>query len=659
MWVEVTTGGTCIVGSEDPRTINSPTEWGQNRTVRGAFVAGLLSQVGASRPLAPPEVHIRGVRVIGTVDLSHAEIPAVLFGQSLFEDDLILLSSGTRNLHFDNCVLNSLNATGAEINGFLLVTQSRIRKGVSLIDARVRKSVGFSGSEIVGCDGRALHADGLEAGGGFILSRFPNKHGSPRAYDDFRAIGEVRLLSARISRDLDCSGGRFENAGGVALAVDRGEVRGEVRFASGFHATGEVRLWRTRIGSDLTCLDGSFENPMDCRPRDDSGDPRGQDSAEHSGEPGDYALRADGAEIKGSVNLSNGFRSKGVVYFVGARIDGDLNCSGGTFDNVGGDALAADSAMIGGSIRLDSGFLSNGLVGLLGAKISGQLNCSGGRFNNPKSRSLGADGAHIQGNVNLADGFHATGEVRFLTAQIDGQMNCTGGRFQNQMGTALTIQECTLNSLWLRDLDLGSRGDIVLAGSRVNLLSDDPELSSREDVNLLLNGFLYEHFAPDAPQDVKSRLRWLRRQSPGYHPQTFEQLAAAFRRSGQFQEAREVDIANLRERRKTLSGWWSRYWDWLLDFAFRYGWQPWRPLRASLLVFVVSFGLVSIAQTVGLLIGPLNEASQYHPIIHVLDVFLSAVDFGVESRWTIDTVSGGAFASGCSVSVDPKASWLG
>ena len=582
--------------------------------------------------------------MIGSVNVSHAEVPTLQFARCVFENSLVLLSARVRKLHLENCVLDSIEATGSFIEGFLLITQSRVLQGISLIDARIGQSVGLSGTEVVGCDRPALHADGLETGGGLVLGTFPSEDESADSDDIFRAIGEVRMLGARIGRDLDCSGGRFENPGGVALAADRADIRGEVRLAEGFHAMGEVRLQRARIGSDVSCPGGKFENRRSRLPTRVGRSSRDQAIGRSLGKPGDYALRADGADITGSVNLAEGFSAKGVVYLVGAQIGSDLNCSGGRFDNPGGDALAADSAIIGGNARLDAGFCANGLVGLLGVRIDGQLNCSGGRFNSPGHKALGADGAHVKGNVNLSDGFHATGKVQFLSATVSGQLNCTRGTFENRNQTALTLQEATLNSVWLREVGSETAGQIVLTGAQVDLLADDSELSARRDVDLHLDGFVYDRIAPDAPQDVKTRLQWLRRQPLGYRPQPFDQLAAVFRQNGQDQEAREVLIDKRRKRRENLRAWPSKCWDYLQDLMLLYGWQPWRALAIGLVLLVIVFGLVTAAQAVGLVLGPSDVTASYHPFIHALDVFLPIIDLGLESRWTIDTASGGAFA---------------
>ena len=645
LWNAVAAGCGISFGDGDPREPASPNDKElEERTIRGHVLAMLLSHVSSGRHQAMSEVYIQGARVSGAVDVSHAELPALKFGQCLFEDRLVLLSARFRNLHLENCVLDSVEATGAVIEGFLLITQSKVLRGISLIDARVGQTVGISGTEVVGCDRPALHADGLRAGGGLVLGTFPSKDGSPKADDIFHAIGEVRLLGARVGRDLDCSGGRFENAGGVALAADRADIRGEVRLASGFHATGEVRLWRTRIGSDVSCLGGRFENRKSCKPELDGRDVRDQDFGRHLGEPGDYALRADGADIKGSVNLTEGFSATGVVYLVGAQIGSDLICSGGKFDNPGGDALAADSAKIAGSARLDAGFHANGLVGLLGARIGGQLSCSGGRFNSPEGRALGADGAEVRGNVNLSEGFHATGEVRFLSARFGGQLNCTRGRFSNANRITLTLQEATMKSLWLRDITSGTAGQIILTGAQVDLLADDPEVSARQGVDFFLDGFVYDRIAPDAPQDVETRLQWLKQQPDGYRSQPFNQLSAFYRRSGQDQEAMDVWVAKRRARRVAELRWHRKTLDTLLDWSMLYGLQPWRPLLLGVMIFILAFGLILAAQATGSIVGPSDQISAYHPLIHALDVFLPGVDLGVESLWKFDTSRDDAFA---------------
>ena len=60
---------------------------------------------------------------------------------------------------------------------------------------------------------------------------------------------------------MACSGGRFENPGGIALGADQANLRHGTRLDAGFHATGQVRLLGAQIGGQLNCSGGCFENP--------------------------------------------------------------------------------------------------------------------------------------------------------------------------------------------------------------------------------------------------------------------------------------------------------------------------------------------------------------------------------------------------------------
>ena len=98
----------------------------------------------------------------------------------------------------------------------------------------------------------------------------------------------------------------------------------------------------------------------------------------------------------------DGFSATGAVRLLGAKIGGQLDCSGATLTNEGGDALFADGAEITGGVFLRDGFSATGAVRLLGAKIGGQLDCSGATLTNEGGDALAADGAEITGGVFLS-----------------------------------------------------------------------------------------------------------------------------------------------------------------------------------------------------------------------------------------------------------------
>ncbi len=566
MWQATTAGEACILGGGDPRKLTSSDDWGPERTIRGHVLAELLLRAGASGRPAIRRVGIQGAHVTGEVDLSHADMTvAVELMSCLLEGTLNLGFARTRTLLMEGCVLASVDATGASIEGSLAISKSDVRHAICLIDAEVSRSILFDGLKISGADGLAVRADSLRADGNVFLRR------------GFSATGMVRLRGAQIGGQLECSGGRFDNATGTALDAEGTEIGGDV------------------------CLN-----------------------------------RASDAR--------KGFHATGAVRLLGARIGGDLNCSGGRFDNRGRVALRADGAYIRGAVFLTDCFCATGEVQMIGARITGQLDCSGGRFENPKGIALGADRADIRGSVFLRKGFHAAGAVQIVGSQIGGQLAVTNAVLSKSDGDALNLQSACADMLVLRGPNLDVSGGLDLLSARFRVLADDPAALPDSVTRLNLDGLVYEQIAPDSPRDVSTRLRWLKRQTPGYHPQPFDQLAAVFRRNGQDHEAREVLIAKRRKRRETLHGWWRKCGDRFLDFSMRYGWQPWRPLVFGFGVLLLVFGLVSRADAAGLVVSLSDVASPYNAFIHALDVFLPVVDLAVESHWTIDTASGGEFA---------------
>ncbi len=154
---------------------------------------------------------------------------------------------------------------------------------------------------------------------------------------------------------------------------------------------------------------------------------------------GNFALNCAGTRIRGNVLLLDGFLGEGGVFFRGAKIDGDMNCAGGTFRNPkedgSGVALSCDSAEIRGYVVLSAGFRSEGSVSFAGSKVGGGLNCIEGTFlnriQNGTGKALNFALAEIEGSVALGDGLSAEGEACFNGTHVKGNLLCSGGRFNN------------------------------------------------------------------------------------------------------------------------------------------------------------------------------------------------------------------------------------
>jgi hypothetical protein len=326
--------------------------------------------------------------------------------------------------------------------------------------------VGLSGAEISGqlnCSGaRLLNKGGIALGADSVVIKgdvFLRSMGDQR----FEAEGEVRLPGAKIGSHLDCSGASLKNENGHALLADGAVIMIDVALlpAGGhrFEAEGEVRICGTEIGGNLDCSGARLVNANG------------------------VALRADRAVIKGIVFLDprdgHRFEAEGQVRFPGAAIGGQLACLGALLKNAGGIALSADGAVINGGVFLRPGgdhrFEAEGAVRLISAEIGTQLDCAGARLKNAGGIALGADGAIIKGSVFLtpdsAGRFEAEGEVRLFGAEISGQLACNGARLRNARGDALSAHGAVIQGDVLLRPEDGHRfeaeGIVAFYGARL------------------------------------------------------------------------------------------------------------------------------------------------------------------------------------------------
>ena len=178
------------------------------------------------------------------------------------------------------------------------------------------------------------------------------------------SFGAVHLTGAHIAGVLDCSAAELRNDSGPALAADHLQVGQSVFLMDEFTATGAgepgaVRLPGARIAGVLDCSGAELRN--------DSGP----------------ALSADGLQVGQSVYLSGGFTATGAgepgaVRLPGARIAGDLDCSGAELRNDSGPALSAVRLQVDQSLYLSGEFTATGggagvAVDLRGARVGGAL----------------------------------------------------------------------------------------------------------------------------------------------------------------------------------------------------------------------------------------------------------------------------------------------
>ncbi len=378
-----------------------------------------------------------------------------------------------------------------------------------------------------GDDETPVHEQGLHVQGAWITGTLD--------LSQAEIAGALTLAKCRFAEAPELVntqiGGLFSLEGSAVpgLCADRLNCRSDVFLRNGFTSTDAIRLPGATIGGDLACTKGTFENP------------------------GDKAIIADGIKVGGSVFMRGGFSARGEIRLLGATIGGGLDCTKGTFENPEGKALSADGIKVGGSVLMNDGFKAQGEIRLSGATISGILVCTKSTFENPDGSAISADRIKVGGNVFMGDGFSARGEVRLLGAKIGGDVSFRGGNFGNSDKSARAIngQGLLVSGAFIFDGVTVAGGAVDLHTAHIAHLVDD--LTSWPQDNIVLDGFVYDSFAGNAPTTATERLAWLDKQHPDhsgkakkpreFRPQPWQQLRKVLREQGHLEDSRQVAIA--------------------------------------------------------------------------------------------------------------------
>jgi hypothetical protein len=207
--------------------------------------------------------------------------------------------------------------------------------------------------------------------------------------------------------------------------------------------------------------------------------------------------------------------------------------------------IYAEDLKVRGNIALSDGFHSFGRVDLYGAKIEGQLYCSGGHFSNPGGtfsntghETLRLRLAKIDGEAELDKGFQSDGVIDLGGSQIDGDLLMDGATFAAGGPTGLRARGVTVARVFdWTNVGLTDSTELDLSNSSVGVLMDDAA-SWPSAAHLLIDGFAYQRISSEHADDAHTRIPWLDRQPMPRKPQPFRQLARVFLDNGQDDEAR-------------------------------------------------------------------------------------------------------------------------
>jgi hypothetical protein len=414
-----------------------------------------------------PSYRVYGRYITGVLSLRGADLDLLLhFENCLFQNRPDVRESQLLGLSFYGCVLPGLRARNLRCRNDLRVHRSTVEvpderrvsepptsvamssskepgvpdAAVVLTDAVVEGSVVLTGTTIKHANGKAIQGDRLNVSGALTAYRLIT-------------TGEVRLAGLRTGGNVNFSGSRLHNAGGIAL-----------------NATG------AHIGGSMLCE------------RDPGRKQRGEQLQR--------------------------FSTQGMLFVPGARIDGDLRLRGAKIlVEPGGDVRieawrdAMDTgdpsvdpwpALVGDRLRLDGnlvagdGFTADGTLRLVNAAIGGSLRLANGslkvkrRENEPPyDRALHLDGSEISGDVQ-AGSLKTTGQLRLADVRIGGNLVARGAEFKHPGRDVFSARRATVagnveivdatlqGTLQLQGVQVG--GSIELYGST---LSDPSEQSNR------------------------------------------------------------------------------------------------------------------------------------------------------------------------------------
>jgi hypothetical protein len=182
----------------------------------------------------------------------------------------------------------------------------------------------------------------------------------------------------------------------------------------------------------------------------------------------------------------------------------------------------------------------------------------------------------------FAEGFTATGHcqdgaVRLADAHIGGQLNLSHAILTNPAGPVLDLDDAAAKHVFLPAHVICPQGATARS-------------SCAPAHRLMLSGLVYTSLRA---VDWHEWLHLITHHTRDYRPQPYQQLVVALKASGQESTAREVLIAQQRDRyhRGELGGRLIKIAHWLWGALAGYGYRSSRAVLALLLVLVVAAGL--------------------------------------------------------------------
>jgi len=503
---------------------------------------------------------------------------------------------------------NALVAARMTIGGSLLCDERFTARGrVGLTDARVAGNAQFHSARLLNPGGDALDAARMTIGGNLLCR------------EEFICRGHARLTGAHVSGDVEFAKAWLINLAGIALNARGLTVSGNFFLGTPFQAEGQIRL----INAHVNTLD--------------LGDAR-------LISPNGIALYADYLTTASDLLCGTSLTVQGEVRLIGAKIGGNVNFDKARLCNEGGDALTADNLDLAGDLFCREGFETRGQIRLMAAKIGGNAEFDKAWLSDKGGVAMTAENLDVAGDLFCREGFGAYGQIRLIAARIGGDLSFIGGTIIGDGVYAIDLESAEVSqTLRLKEMTI-IKGIIDAFGTRARHLDDMPNQWPRGS---RLTGFTYGSL-PDGTRGSPSvRLAWLQGTAAGkYLPQTYDQLASAYRAGGNSRAARSVLIARQQASRRLYgvpsTGWRGvvqgvrsallALWSWFLRWTIGYGYAPWR----GLIWFTISWAFASFIFSNardGEITAVPTLHDQFHSVIYALDLLLPVVNLKQRDNW--------------------------
>ncbi|MGP4016621.1 oxidoreductase [Saccharopolyspora sp. 5N708] len=401
----------------------------QDCEIRGEYLSRRLveslEETGSWRPFSrrtgqQPVIAIENAVITGRLDLRATDLPYLLeFVRCRFENAPDLRQATIAGLVLWHCRFPGLDARNLNTSNDTLLRNCTSIGGIDLADAQLGGSLVLNDSELRNPGGRAIYADRLSVSGAVLGLRL-------------QVSGEIRIPGAKVGGNLNLSGGALRNRGRYALNANGIQIGGSLRCdvdpldRGPFTVAGLLFMPSAHIAGDLRLRDAVLE-PGVAPPR------RGE--SQHDDPTS--TLVADRSDVRGDVQIDQGFRSGGTIRMVSARIGGDLRMSGAHVD-LGWSrsarasveqplrALHIDGTEILGNLEASRADL-HGQVRMIDVRVHGSFQLNRAKVRGPRTDVLQASRLVVGSNLDCREA-DIVGSIQLQGAQIGANLDLRSAR---------------------------------------------------------------------------------------------------------------------------------------------------------------------------------------------------------------------------------------